>query len=745
MSRHLRLGLIVALYACGGGAGGTTPVLVTRIDVSPSAIQLRLGTAQATAQLLATPRTSSGAAIVRPVVWETDDAAVATVSTSGLVTATGVGTTRVKAVLDGVEGSATVAVTIPAVASVSVSLGITDLLVGETTTASAVLRDADGNTLAGRVITWASTNPGVAAVTQGGIVTAVAEGTTSIIATSEGVQGPATLQVSGTAPNLTVTGVLLTQSVQRADGGIPLVAEGNPVLVNVYGTLDRPYGPGRPAPTMRIVLSGAGPNVVDERPLTRAIDAATSLDDPIHQVVFNGSVVQPGLRIGVTINPTGALPEADASDNAWPASGQAHDVAVRVVPSLDVHFVPVLLNNGGTVGRVDEIVMPEYLFATRQMHPISSVNATIGATMATDVDFGEGDASAFTQILQQLDVRRVVEGTARYYVGSIRPPPGVTFVQFGGYAYIPPDPASSANNTRTATVVGVGWFNRARHTTELVAHELAHTMGRRHAPCGGAAGPDPQYPHPNAIIGAYGHDLYSWSLAPAGAPAALLPSQASDIMSYCTPAWVSDYTYQALLDARTGAVAVQNGAMATEPCECLIVWGSVEGDSIRLQPAFTVKTRAVPPTQGGSFRIEAEREDGSRIFSHAFEPAEIDHAPGTRHFTLAIPLPAGDANAIATIRAVGPMRAAERRWSGESATAAVRDAGMTLTRGAPGASMLQWDPRRSAAMLVRDATTGEVLALGMRGQLRFPAGRGELEVLLTDGVRTTTRRIPAQR
>ncbi|HSA55951.1 MAG TPA: Ig-like domain-containing protein [Gemmatimonadaceae bacterium] len=741
--------VVAACGACGGGSDGTPPVVVAQVDVEPGTFELRLGT-QTTAQLQATARTSAGTPVTgRPVTWRTQSDAVASVSSVGLVTAAGIGATRITATVDGVEGSAMVEVLNAAVASVLVSLGLGDIVVGESTTASALPRDGSGNALSGRDVTWSSADPGVASVSEDGVVLGVAAGATSIIATSEGVQGSTQILVSATPPNLALTNVMLSQSVQRADGTIPLVADGNPVLVNVYGTLDRPYGPGRPVPSVRIVLSGAGPEIVDERPLTGAVGSASDLERPIHQVVFNGTVAQPGLRVLVTINPGGALPEPDPADNVWPPGGQPRDVVVRAVPPLELHFVPILLSNGGTVGRVDDAVIPEYLYATRQMHPVSTVDPTIGAIMSTDVDFGSGEASAFVQILQQVDLRRVAEGSARYYVGSIRPPPGVTFVQFGGYAYVPSDPTSTASNTRSATVVGVGWFNRARHTTELVAHELAHTMGRRHAPCGGAGGPDPQYPHANASIGAYGHDLFTWSLAQSGTPLSYGPTGASDIMSYCTPAWVSDYTYQALLDARSGAVALQAGESAvTEPCECLIVWGSVEGDSIRLQPAFTLRTRAALPARGGSFRIEAERADGSRIFAHPFEPTEIDHAPGIRHFAFAVPLPAGEVEAIARVRVAGPARTAERIRPSEPAGApgVSVDPGVTLSRdGAVGEGTVRWDARRSAAVLVRDAATGEVIAYGTRGRLRVPRGRGELEVLASDGVRTTARRLSAPR
>jgi hypothetical protein len=53
---------------------------------------------------------------------------------------------------------------------------------------------------------------------------------------------------------------------------------------------------------------------------------------------------------------------------------------------------------------------------------------------------------------------------------------------------------------------------------------------------------------------------------------------------------------------------------------------------------------------------------------------------------------------------------------------------------------LRWDDARYPAALVRDAVTGEVLAIGRGGEVRLVA-RGQLEILVSDGVRSRTATI----
>jgi alpha-tubulin suppressor-like RCC1 family protein/WD40 repeat protein len=65
----------------------------------------------------------------------------------------------------------------------------------ETVQLSATLRDASGNVLGGRPVSWTSSDPSVAAVNSRGLITGLAIGSTQLIATSEGVSGSAFVAV----------------------------------------------------------------------------------------------------------------------------------------------------------------------------------------------------------------------------------------------------------------------------------------------------------------------------------------------------------------------------------------------------------------------------------------------------------------------------------------------------------------------------------------------------------------------
>ncbi|HUF68343.1 MAG TPA: Ig-like domain-containing protein, partial [Longimicrobiales bacterium] len=77
------------------------------------------------------------------------------------------------------------------------------LTVGDTARLSATLRDANGNELSGRAVTWTSSSPDIAMVDAGGRVAALASGTTVIEASSNGIRNEA-MVVIGPRPQITV-------------------------------------------------------------------------------------------------------------------------------------------------------------------------------------------------------------------------------------------------------------------------------------------------------------------------------------------------------------------------------------------------------------------------------------------------------------------------------------------------------------------------------------------------------------
>jgi uncharacterized protein YjdB len=164
-------------------------------------------------QLAATLRASDGGVLSnRAITWTSSDPTIASITPVGLVAALAPGVTTVGATAGGVTSSIAVTVSLVPVGSVAVSLFASSITVGQTTQASAVLRDLHGNVLQGRVVAWTSANSLIASVSSDGTVTARGPGSATIIATSEGQTGSATVTVAA-APVASVSVGLGTGSL----------------------------------------------------------------------------------------------------------------------------------------------------------------------------------------------------------------------------------------------------------------------------------------------------------------------------------------------------------------------------------------------------------------------------------------------------------------------------------------------------------------------------------------------------
>ena len=180
-------------------------VPVASVAVSPASASVTVGQ---TVQLTATPKDAGGNALSgRVVMWATSNGATATVSASGVVTGVAAGSAMITATSEGKGGTATVTVTSVPVASVAVSPASASVTVGQTVQLTATPKDASGNPLSGRAVTWATSNGAIATVSASGVVTGVAAGSATITATSEGKSGSATVIVSsGTGTSVTLVG-----------------------------------------------------------------------------------------------------------------------------------------------------------------------------------------------------------------------------------------------------------------------------------------------------------------------------------------------------------------------------------------------------------------------------------------------------------------------------------------------------------------------------------------------------------
>ncbi len=204
------IALCIAALGCGGGGGVAGPPPIASISVSLAQTSVVIG---ASTTATAIPRDAGGNLLTgRTITWSSDNSAVATVSAAGVVTAGSTGTARITAASEGQSGSATVTVTVPPVATVTVALGTSTLVAGATTQATATTKDANGTTVTGRTVTWSSDNAGVATVSGDGVVTAVSPGVATIAATSEDRSGSAAVTVVSAAVG-SVTVSLATSTI----------------------------------------------------------------------------------------------------------------------------------------------------------------------------------------------------------------------------------------------------------------------------------------------------------------------------------------------------------------------------------------------------------------------------------------------------------------------------------------------------------------------------------------------------
>ncbi|AMW04503.1 Ig-like domain-containing protein [Gemmatimonas phototrophica] len=219
--------LVVSLAQCGDNTAVT--VDVATLEVTPATAIVQGG---GTLTLGVRARDASGSPIAAPVLrWSTSDNTIATVSAAGVITAAAPGTARIAVSSMGKSAIATIIVAPRPVASLLITPSQTSVLVSRTTQLSAQTLDATGTLLTGRTITWSSSDVTVARVDGAGIVTGVAPGAATIIATSEGrsAQSAVTvtlppvqsITISPTRDTLAVTGGRqFTAVVRSAEGTV---------------------------------------------------------------------------------------------------------------------------------------------------------------------------------------------------------------------------------------------------------------------------------------------------------------------------------------------------------------------------------------------------------------------------------------------------------------------------------------------------------------------------------------------
>ena len=429
----------------------------------------------------------------------------------------------------------------------------------------------------------------------------------------------------------------LIQSTQSTEYPVPLVA-GRSALLRVFVVSEKETTETIPPVRATFFVNGTEVHAVDipSGSLTIPTEMKLGVMDLSANVEIPADVIQPGLEMVVEVDPDGTVDESLGVARRIPAEGRSA-VEVREVPPLHLTLVPFV----STANKNQEAVVfvegatenDPMFFHTKTLLPVGEFKIIKHGSVTIDSN------SIFSMLAAIQRIRTVEEGTGHWV--------GLNAVAAGAGGVAP-----------VRGKISMSWLN-----AENIAHELGHNLSLRHAPCGNPARVDLTFPYANARTGVWGYDPRDGG--------SLVPPSRADFMSYCNPAWVSDYYFTNALRFR---LIDENEIQPSADERTLLVSGGVSAEgALPLDPAFVVETSPVVPVLGGPYQLAGRRADGSDLFSLSFEMDEVWDGDGRSGFTFAIPARAGWEVELASLVLTGPNGSVEMREGSEPPMAIMRD------------------------------------------------------------------------
>lgn len=362
--------------------------------------------------------------------------------------------------------------------------------------------------------------------------------------TTAGVGAGGPIEDAGPVDGVSIDAVVLYQSVAR-----PLMANGAPVssstpvvanregLLRVFYTVDGAYN-GQPV-VGRLLVDGFDPIQVQVTP------SGSSRDDDLDSTV-NFDVPPNALGVGssyrVELVQARELTSGENFAATYPTSPGAYDpTGARQAGTLTVTLVPVQYNADGS-GRLPDTSasqLARYADLFYAMYPITDIDIQVRSQPLAWGSAVSSNGNGWSSLLDAVaDLRNSDNAPFNDYYYGIFSPASSAQNYCGGGCVAGLGFLGGPADAWSHSAIGLGFSGDM--AAETAVHELGHNHGREHAPCGGVSGADGSYPYSGAKIGSWGYNLLTGQLYE--------PNGHVDMMSYCSPAWISDYNFENIFD-----------------------------------------------------------------------------------------------------------------------------------------------------------------------------------------------------
>lgn len=512
------------------------------------------------------------------------------------------------------------------------------------------------------------------------------------------------------------------------------------VRVSVLGTLA-----GRTSPAVTLAASDANGNNLGSITLSGPATLPTAKNNYSFDGNFSAALpatwIQPGLQVRVT-----------AVGNDGTQVSQQAKPAVSSGAKIRLVLVPLKSDDGTSVTPDPEVVRA----AMVRVYPYAAGDITIATRAPLSVPGSSSSDNWWNSTLPLVEAARSQEdNTAFYYAFASK----MSSSRTAGLAYIglqatgqttPSALGLDATNTRTASTDAFG--NAWPEWLTTMIHEIGHNHSLQHVPCGSPTDAAADYPYANGDLGPQPlyNSSYGATIGQLAQPAYASGSssrQMKDVMSYCSGAWFSDYSYtriQQFLEKRsalklTGASV--GASVAAAENGYLTISGRITATGVMLQPAVASATaRPVAASAGATYSLRIVTASGQTI-NVPFDTMQLaDARSDLSHFRVSFANPGdvSDVDVLSNGRVVAKLQQPATRRAPVASTTAAFDATQT-----GGKLAVTWDAQAEPFVSVLHvAADGRktVVASGLTGGTAsvdvsaLPAG-GRFEVSLSSSVR----------